>query len=440
MLNPGAAIELTIDKPAAGGRMIARAGGQVVFVAGGIPGERVRALIERVERQLAFARVVEVLDPSPDRREPFTDPLCGGVLYAHVAYPRQLRLKAGVVEDAFRRLARLPPPSIDVAASPERGYRMRARFHVHSGRAGFYREGSHTLCDAAATGQMREDAVAAASAAAAALRHAGIETASIELTENLAADQRALHIELRDRDPIRSAVLEGIVRDAHLTGVSARAGSVRLTAGSARVADPLGALITGGASPGWLYRSAASFFQANRFLLPDLVRAVVHAVPSGRVLDLYAGVGLFSIALAASGRGDITSVEGDPAAGADLRRNAAGFGGAVRVVLASVEHHLESAPAPPDTLILDPPRTGLSRVAVGAVAALRPPCVLYVSCDPPTMARDVRRLVDAGYQLDSVQAFDLFPNTPHVECLGVLTLTPPASTAFRPGRSGPLAS
>jgi 23S rRNA (uracil1939-C5)-methyltransferase len=423
MLTPGAAIELTIEKPAAGGRMIARAGGQVVFVSGAIPGERVRARVDRVERQLAFAAVVDVLEASPDRREPFADPLCGGVLYAHVAYARQLRLKAEVVQDAFRRLGRLPVAPVDVAGSPEHGYRMRARFHLQGGRLGFYREGSHTICDAAATRQMRDEAVAAASRTAEVLRQARIDRASIELTENLAADQLALHVELPGHVRLTSVVLEQIVRDVGPTGISARAGQSRLTSGSPLVADPLVALTLQPGAAGLLQRSATSFFQANRFLLPSLVRSVIEAVPAGPVLDLYAGVGLFSIALAAAGRRDITAVEGDPSGGGDLRRNAAPFGSVVRVVLGSVERHLERGGDRAETVILDPPRTGISRGAIARVAALRSPRLVYVSCDPATMARDVRRLVDAGYRLDGLRAFDLFPNTPHVECLGVLTRT-----------------
>src|SRR5262245_50487888 len=100
MLTAGEEIELLVEKPAAGGRMIARHDGQVVFVAGAIPGERVRARVDRVDRQLAFATARDVMEPSDDRREPFTDLLCGGCLYTHIKYERQLALKAAVVQDA----------------------------------------------------------------------------------------------------------------------------------------------------------------------------------------------------------------------------------------------------------------------------------------------------------------------------------------------------
>src|ERR1043166_4219450 len=113
--------------------MIARHDGQVVLVRGAIPGERVRALVEKAEKRLAYAVTKEVVESSPDRRAAATDPLCGGALYSHVAYPRQLAIKSDVIRDAFARVGRYPlDRPIDVAPSPEEGYRMRARLHVHA--------------------------------------------------------------------------------------------------------------------------------------------------------------------------------------------------------------------------------------------------------------------------------------------------------------------
>src|SRR5688572_20226603 len=127
MLSPGQVVSLTIDKPAAGGRMIARADGQVVLVAGAIPGERVQARIERVGKGVAYAETTMVETPSADRRRTDADPACGGCLYAHIEYPRQLQIKSLVIADAFRRIGRLTLPSdVQVAPSPEAGYRMRA--------------------------------------------------------------------------------------------------------------------------------------------------------------------------------------------------------------------------------------------------------------------------------------------------------------------------
>jgi tRNA/tmRNA/rRNA uracil-C5-methylase (TrmA/RlmC/RlmD family) len=144
------------------------------------------------------------------------------------------------------------------------------------------------------------------------------------------------------------------------------------------------------------------------------------AVPAdGDVLDLYAGVGLFSISLAATGRTGIVAVEGDRESGADLLRNGAPYPGAVRAVVGLVEDHVRRDRSRPATIIVDPPRTGISREAVDAIPQVGATRIVYVSCDPPTMARDARRLVDAGYRVVSLAGFDLFPNTPHVEVVGV---------------------
>jgi 23S rRNA (uracil1939-C5)-methyltransferase len=417
MVNAGQQLELHIEKPAAGGRMIARHEGQVVLVLGAIPGERVLARVEKADRQLAFATTLEVLVASPDRRETSFDPLCGGCLYAHVAYPRQLAIKADVVRDAFVRLGRLEPPPCEVAPSPERDYRMRGRLYAQDGRLGFYREGSHALCDAGPTGLLSAPAVASAQAMADALLGEGIALKSVEVSENLSGDQRALHVETAGGSSVEGEVLTALVRSQGLRGCSARSDRGVVIALDPAVSDSLETLTSGRAARGVLRRSAESFFQANRFLLPQLVPAVMDAVGGeGEVLELYAGVGLFSLSLAAAGRTGITAVEGDRSSSADLLENAAQFPGVVRAVRGSVEAFLAgSSSGRAATIIVDPPRTGISKVAMAAVARSGARRIVYVSCDPATMARDARRLVDAGYVLASMQAFDLFPNTPHVE-------------------------
>jgi 23S rRNA (uracil1939-C5)-methyltransferase len=392
-LAPGQIVELQIEKPAAGGRMIARHEGQVVLVLGAIPGERVRARVEKADKRLAFASTDEVLEPSPDRRDPGFDILCGGCLYAHVAYDRQRALKAELIADAFGRLGRIAlDAQVAVAPSPEEGYRMRARLHVRDGRAGFYREGTHQVCDAAATRQLQAGTLEAVAAAVADAQGAGAVAIGVEVTENVAGDERGLLIELQ--------------------------GGGFLPIGDPSVADPLRVLTEGRAAEGELRRRPASFFQGNRFLLPRLVTTVLDAVPpEGDVLDLYAGVGLFAVALAGTGRTGITAIEGDRAAGADLEANANAYRGALEALVGPVEQHLGRRRA--STIVVDPPRTGISKAAMAAVAAHGAGRIVYVSCDPATMARDARRLLDAGYRLLSLEGFDLFPTTPHVETVGV---------------------
>jgi 23S rRNA (uracil1939-C5)-methyltransferase len=418
-LRVGDEIELTAEKPVSGGRMIARHDGEVVLLGGAIPGERVAARVSRAEKRVAFAETVRVLEPSPDRRDA-ADPACGGCLYAHIAYPRQRRLKGEVVRDAFTRIGRIPlEADVEVTPSPERGYRMRARFHVRDGRPGFYREGTHELCEAGPTGQVTDAAIESTEAAVAALTAQGIIVTSLELSENIAGDQRAVHLDLRDAQASADA-LERATAAGGLTGCTARSTDTTFySAGDPIVSDPLATLTSGRATDGTLRRHPESFFQANRFLVSALVTGVLDAVPGGTVLDLYAGVGLFSVALAASGREQIMAVEGDPISGRDLLRNAAPYYDQLRVSRNSVEAYLAGRPAARDTIVVDPPRTGMSKEAADAIAHGGAPRIVYVSCDAPTMARDARRLLDAGYRLTSLRAFDLFPNTAHVETLGV---------------------
>ena len=422
-LSEGQRLELQIDKPASGGRMIARHQGQVVLVRGAIPGERVVARVERAEKRMAYAVVQEVLEASADRRPAFDDPLCGGALYSHISYARQLAIKSDVIRDGFARLGKHPIETpIDVAASPEESYRMRARFHVHGSNPGFYREGTHQLCDAGPTRQLGAAALDAVRTLARELhRLAPGATTEIAIAENMAATERAAHVELagtqlseQDLDHARDA--------AALRGISARdmASGAPLTAGMPLVVDALTDVTAGRVAAGTLQRRAESFFQGNRFLLGTLVSSVIDAVPhDGEIVDLYAGVGLFSVALAALGREEVTAVEGDRSSGADLRENARPYEPRLAARVARVEDYLGSRRKPPSAIILDPPRTGVSQPAISGLVRLGPPLVVYVSCDPPTLARDARRLLDAGYRLEGLRAFDLFPNTPHVEALAV---------------------
>jgi 23S rRNA (uracil1939-C5)-methyltransferase len=169
-----------------------------------------------------------------------------------------------------------------------------------------------------------------------------------------------------------------------------------------------------------LRHGARSFFQSNRFLLTPLVRLVVEAAHGGAVLDLFAGTGLFGLALAAAGRGPVVMVEGDPSSGHDLTFNASSAGAGVTVRQQSVESYL-AAPRPGSpTWIVDPPRTGLPDAVRAAALRDRPDRIVYVSCDPATLARDVRALVEGGYEVRSLTGLDMFPSTAHVEAVCVL--------------------
>lgn len=421
MLTPGQVISLAIEKPAAGGRMIARANGLVVLVAGVIPGERALVRIERVAKGVAYGQAVGIEAPSPDRREAAGDPACGGCLYGHIAYLRQLQIKAQVVADAFLRIGRIPRTDpVPVAASPEEGYRMRARLHFRHGRIGFFREASHDLCDARTTRQLLPatgDALVRLESGLVSLGNAG--DIEIEWSENVEASARVAHLEAaRALEPGR---LDGLAARVGLTGLTvsepALTGSRRasLVAGDPRVSDELSA----GGPAFTIRRHVLSFFQGNRYLLNGLAAHVAQQVsPGDDVVDLYAGAGLFSLAAAAGGA-RVTAVEGDAVSAEDLALNALSLDGGVDAVHESVETFTSRRRGTPDLVIVDPPRTGLSKAALGGALALGAARLVYVSCDVATLARDARRLLDAGYALAQLQAFDLFPNTPHVEAVAI---------------------
>jgi tRNA/tmRNA/rRNA uracil-C5-methylase (TrmA/RlmC/RlmD family) len=457
MLTPGSLIELLIEKPAAGGRMIARHEGQVVLVSAAIPGERVRALVERVTQGVGYARTVDLIEPSADRRLGSRDWACGGNVYAHIAYPRQLVIKGQVVADALLRIGRIPlEEPVPVTGSPEDGYRMRARLHVRGRMLGFFREGTHQLCEPAGTSQLLPATNDLVRDLAERVRNGALQgVTEIELAENIPASERALHFEL-DR-PVTPMGLADVAKLPTMVGVSASFGAAggrrTVTAGgTACVLDrlvvqidpeglqarstaesPLGGIK---ASPAerlrevevLLQHHAEAFFQGNRYLLTPLASRVVSLVPEGPVVDLYAGVGLFSASLAAAGWASVVAVEGDRAAAADLRFNASPFGPALRTLEMPVEHYLAQHPvAAGTTIVIDPPRTGMSKQATAAVTSQAASRLIYVSCDVATFARDSRRLLDAGYRLAHLEAFDLFPNTAHVEAVGVFErATPPA--------------
>ncbi len=418
----GDVLRLDVEKAAAGGRMLARHDGQVVLVSGAIPGERIAARVERVQGGVIFAAIDAIESASSDRREAGPDPSCGGTAYSHIAYERQLSLKREVLRDAFGRIGRLPvDDGVLVHGSPERGYRMRARLHVHGDRIGFYREGSHDLCDPAASGQLLDATVASLAGLSRSLAAGRVTSAiSVDLAENAAATERALWIDLRSTPDSQGRWDDLLTADATSVAVAVD-GQLIAHRGEPLVHDDITIAPRSGETVALrLQRHAGAFFQGNRFLLQTLVDRVLAHVPDGPLVDLYAGGGLLGLACAAAGRGSVELVEGDRLAVQDLRANAAAGTWHVRVRAMSVEEYLSSSPLLAGrTLLLDPPRTGLSRDAGARVVGSEAARIVYVSCDPATLARDARRIADAGYHLSAVEIFDLFPTTAHVETLAV---------------------
>ena len=418
-------LDLRVERPVAGGAMLARHDGRVVLVHGAIPGERVRARVDRERRDVIHATVIDVLEPGPDRRSVMGDPACGGQVYRHIAYERQRQLKSEVITDTLGRIAHVRGlDAIPVAASAERGYRMRARLHVGRSGLGFLREGTHTVCDSAETAQLLPETDQVVAEVGHRLLHANERAVlHVEIAENIDADQRVLHLCLRQGRP--SKTVAAWTADCALTGVTCSTRGkrqVEAVSGSPTVSDRV-AKLTGDAGAGerLLQRQARAFFQGNRYLLPTLVSAVCRRVVAGPVVDLYAGVGLFAVALASRGVETITAVERDADAHADLKANTVGLQPNLVVVGASVEDFLSGRSDPiAGTVIVDPPRTGLSKTVIDRLSERSASPVVYVACDVATFARDVRRFCDAGYVVEGIEAFDMFPNTAHVELLATL--------------------
>jgi 23S rRNA (uracil1939-C5)-methyltransferase len=303
------------------------------------------------------------------------------------------------------------------------GYRVRARLHVRDGAAGFFREGTHTLCSAASTGQLRAETGDAVGAVLSALGDARQRCDAVIVSENVEGDERLIHLEMLDgslpREPVTTAAVNGV------TGLTTRAGETVVPLwGASTVTDRASALFgavlpDGVAAEVCWRRGPLSFFQGNRFLTGILAAHVIASVRGDRVADCYSGVGLFAIPLAARGV-FVTAIEADVHAAADLASNSRPYEGRVDARRETTERALAAlTPRTIDTVIVDPPRTGLSADVSASLGRLAPATIVYVSCDPATLARDTARLSLLGYRLADLRAFDLFPNTAHVESVAL---------------------
>jgi len=377
-------LELRIDSLAAGGDGVGRdASGRVVFVPGTAPGDRVRVRIEKARARFARAQLQELLEPGPSRVEPRCSVFgrCGGCAWQHVDYPTQLEAKRRILSDALRRIGGIRElPLSHFAGSPQPyAYRLRARLHVEGGRVGYRQRASQALC-------------------------------AIDACPVLLPELEARLGELASRPPDRDGEWE----------LAAAGGEVRAAplGDEASFAAPLALEVAGER----LHFSTGVFAQANALLLETLVRRVCEALGSGgQLVELFAGSGLFTLPLSRR-FGSVVAVEGHAAAARDLEANLAAAGRAnVRVLSKRVE---DAGPGlsgiAPDALLLDPPRVGLPAGGLGLIGELAPQRLAYLSCDPATLARDLRGLQERGYGLVRVEGFDLFPQTPHVEALAVM--------------------
>jgi 23S rRNA (uracil1939-C5)-methyltransferase len=367
-------VELQVTAIAYGGDGVGRHEGLVVFVPLTAPGDVVRARIVERKPTHARAELVEILVGSAQRQLPPCPrfPTCGGCQLQHLTPDAQRAAKAGFVRDTLRRIAGVDwPAPIEVRQRHALGYRTRARLQCRDGRVGFFARGSHDVVDV-------DECPVLAPALNAALR----------AVRGAAALPDELDLLAGDGDVAASPPVAGLPAQT-----SIHIGGARLQI-----------------APG-------AFFQANGALLDELVAAAPGDASGHLALDLYAGVGLFTLPLAR--RFDrVVAVESDPQACALLRHNVAvPDRPAVDVVERRVEDYLRRSGPRPDLVLLDPPRRG---APAASIAALQAPRVVYVACDPATWARDLRAFLAAGYALTEVMAFDLMPQTYHVEILAKL--------------------
>ncbi|MGH2363044.1 MAG: class I SAM-dependent RNA methyltransferase [Chloroflexota bacterium] len=401
-----------------GGAAVGRlADGAAVFVAGGLRGEVVEVQVAERKKSFARAQLLRVVEPAPERVAPPCPHFragCGGCQWQFGEYGAQLLYKEDVLRDQLSRLGGLRDvPLLPSLAAPEAwGYRNVVEFHVGPEGIGFHREGTHAIVDVQSC-PLAEPGINAALAAVRTSRKRLAGTASVQVRTG--AD--ALHLTLvTDDDPrgyklLATELADRLGAGARVTGVANGTPRMRGLTGDPWVWMNLA---------GHRFRaSALSFFQVNSAVAGQLVEHLLPAVSLGsRVLDLYCGVGTFSL-LAAERAAEVVGVENSASALADAATNAAEFAANnLRLVQADVGASQALAAEPWDLAILDPPRSGCPGSVLEVLNAAR---LAYVSCDPTTLARDLRLLTQRGYQLDSMRLFDMFPQTYHMETLSLLS-------------------
>ena len=392
-LERGDTVQLDLHTWGRLGEAMAKHAGSDVFVFGGIPGERVEAEIVAIRRKYVAAQVTRVIVPSPTRVEPpcayFGQ--CTGCQWQHVDYEEQLVVKAEIVRDALERIGNFHAPVVaPTLPSPRRyHYRNHARFNIwrESGALGFtHRERRRFV---------RIDRCM--------LMHDGINDILAQLQG-------------RSGETSQLAIRCSPDTGDYLVQPTLKNPEIEITTGRKTYRESVAGQEFQVASP--------SFFQVNVWQaarLAELVKDALQLTGNETVVDAYAGVGTFAVLLAPYAR-QIIAVEESTAAIADATVNAAGHPN-IQLVTGKVEEILPGLDVTPDAVILDPSRSGCQPAVLETLLALRPHRIAYVSCNPETLARDLRTL-SRGYRIQSVQPVDMFPQTHHVECVATLVAKP----------------
>ncbi|MCE7928979.1 MAG: 23S rRNA (uracil(1939)-C(5))-methyltransferase RlmD [Dehalococcoidia bacterium] len=392
---PGDVLTVRIESIVFGGAGLAHLeDGRVVFVSGSIPGELAEATVDRSYPDYTEAAVTRVIEPSPDRVEPrcalFGE--CGGCQLQHMSYPAQLRAKEAMVREQLRRIGRLDEGRVRpiVGAAEPWGYRNHLRFSTGKkwGDVGFISRRGRGLLK--------------------------VESCPIAdpwvngLLPHLQGKGAGLHqVQVRHNASTGSFLINPEIRGLHLPS------------GQKSYLEVLG---------GHRFAvSAAAFFQVNSAQAEEMVRLVGESLPArGEILvDAFAGVGTFAVVFADRFR-SVIAIEESNSAARDARTNFAETPN-VSLRVGKVEEVLPLLEVAPDVVLLDPPRPGCAPPVLESIIRFRPSAVVYVSCNPATLARDLRVLVDGGYVLDHVTPLDMFPQTGHVECVSRLTLADPGT-------------
>jgi 23S rRNA (uracil1939-C5)-methyltransferase len=382
--------ELRIEKLVYGGDGLAREDGQVVLTPFVLPGETVRVAVTRAKNDLMRGRLVSVVSPAPERTEPACPYFlrCGGCHYQHASYEYQLEQKKAILLEVLRRTGGIEySEEVAVVAAEPWHYRNRVQLHVAGGKVGYFEAGSHALvaidhCPIASP--KLNECIAALAREIGGMR-------PFEATLELFTNESEVQFILRDRAP-----------QPFITLLRSLGASTPIEYGGLRV-------------------SRDTFFQVNRFLTERLVEATL-GDGGGWAMDLYAGAGLFSLPLAKRFE-RVTAVDDSASAFRDLEHNAsAGTIMNLDTHQATAEAHLLTVTAPPDLIIADPPRTGLGKLGVKELVRIRAPRLTIVSCEPATLARDLKPLIAAGYRIAGLTLIDLFPQTAHFETIAKLEL------------------
>jgi len=391
----GEILDVTIEKIVPNGYGLGFAEGLTVLVSLAAAGDRLRVRVNQKKGKTAFASIEEILAPSPDRIEPpcpyFGASKCGGCDFQQMNYDAQLRAKIGIVEDSLTRIGKINfPGAIEIVPSPKPfGYRSRAQWHLDTRRrrAGYFRRNSHDVID--------------------------VESCPI-ITGEL---QKTL-------DELRTSV-EWDSFWAQRVEIEAASAGEQVSIYSSEIVEPTEEISYEFDGNRYFY-DARSFFQGNLYLVPQLVETALGGAGGKSALDLYCGVGLFTLPLARRFE-RVCGVEASDRAIDAARKNIEHarlenvevFSDAVGDWLAENS----DAAAEADFILLDPPRTGAERETIEQILKIRPSEVSYVSCDPSTLARDLRLLCDGdAYEIRSITVLDLFPQTHHVETVVRLKL------------------